>query len=341
MNALYLDPFSIAPVVPTEAARDVVALMNRFGSERRPFIFIIDFLMQQPVAIPLDEVNPDSILFDFDGTTNAGFSKYESGRPFVFEKEPVSYSDYQKAFDFVTKHLQFGNSYLLNLTQPTQVRTNLSLEEIFYRSRAQYKLFWRDRFVVFSPELFVLIENGRIESHPMKGTIDASQHDAESRLLSDRKELAEHHTIVDLIRNDMNRVAVNVKLERFRFITKVKTHQKELLQVSSSITGELKGDYLSYLGNILFCMLPAGSVSGAPKKKTIEIILEAENYERGYYTGVCGIFDGQRLNSGVMIRFIEHKKNQLWFKSGGGITVNSNCSNEYQELIDKVYVPFI
>jgi len=84
--------------------------------------------------------------------------------------------------------------------------------------------------------------------------------------------------------------------------------------------------------------LPAGSVSGAPKHKTLEIIKKAENYERGYFTGVCGYFDGKNLDSCVMIRFIE-QKNGLVFKSGGGITANSIAQNEYQELINKVYVP--
>lgn len=341
MKPLYNDPFSISPLVPSEAALKAVSLMNLFGSQRRPFLFAVDFLMKHPFAIPLEEVNPDLMLFDFGGVTNAGYCTYDPSRPFLFDKKAVDYSVYKAAFDTVISHLQYGNTYLLNLTLPTQLSTDLSLDEIFYRSRAPYKLCLRDYFVVFSPEMFVRIENGRIESHPMKGTIDASLPDAQTRVLTDAKEIAEHYTIVDLIRNDLNRVALNVRLGRFRFITRVTTNQKELLQVSSSITGELSGDYLSNLGNILFSLLPAGSVSGAPKKKTIEIILETENYERGWYTGVCGIFDGKTLNSGVMIRYIEKNNNQFWFKSGGGITINSQVDKEYSELIDKVYVPFV
>jgi para-aminobenzoate synthetase component 1 len=87
--------------------------------------------------------------------------------------------------------------------------------------------------------------------------------------------------------------------------------------------------------------LPAGSISGAPKKKTIEIIRQAEITERGYYTGIFGIFDGSALDSGVMIRFIEQKNDQMIFRSGGGITVNSQPEQEYREMIDKVYVPFV
>jgi len=82
-------------------------------------------------------------------------------------------------------------------------------------------------------------------------------------------------------------------------------------------------------------------VTGAPKKKTVEIINEIENYNRGYYTGVFGFYDGNDLDCGVMIRFIEKENDQLYFKSGGGLTFQSDAKTEYQELIDKIYVPII
>ena len=173
----------------------------------------------------------------------------------------------------------------------------------------------------------------------MKGTIDATLPDAERLLLNNEKELAEHFTIVDLIRNDLSMVAKNVKVDRFRYIDHIKTHRHELLQMSSEISGELPENYHERIGDILFEVLPAGSVSGAPKKKTVEIIRAAEQYERGYYTGIFGIFDGENIDSGVMIRFIEQTTDGLIYKSGGGITAKSNFEEEYQELIDKIYVP--
>jgi para-aminobenzoate synthetase component 1 len=144
-----------------------------------------------------------------------------------------------------------------------------------------------------------------------------------------------------LIRNDLSLVAKNVKVDKFRYVEKIRTNNKSLLQVSSRISGELPGNYEENIGSILFDLLPAGSISGAPKKKTLEIINEAENYKRGYYTGVFGVFDGKNLDSAVMIRFIERVGEELYFKSGGGITYMSKPEQEYQELIDKVYVPII
>jgi para-aminobenzoate synthetase component 1 len=85
--------------------------------------------------------------------------------------------------------------------------------------------------------------------------------------------------------------------------------------------------------------LPAGSVTGAPKAKTVEIIKAAEQEPRGFYTGILGIFDGKQLDSGVMIRFIEKVDGRFFYRSGGGITTQSDCKAEYEEAINKIYVP--
>ncbi|MEJ0057132.1 MAG: chorismate-binding protein [Bacteroidota bacterium] len=80
-------------------------------------------------------------------------------------------------------------------------------------------------------------------------------------------------------------------------------------------------------------------MSGAPKASTLEIIRDAEGEKRGYYTGVCGYFDGTTLDSTVMIRFIEKVDGSLYYRSGGGITAKSLLVKEYQEAIEKIYVP--
>ena len=109
--------------------------------------------------------------------------------------------------------------------------------------------------------------------------------------------------------------------------------------MSSEISGKVKPEFQNKIGNLLKTLLPAGSILGAPKPKTLEIILEAETYERGFYTGVAGYFDGENLDSCVMIRFVEKKGENLTFKSGGGITHLSKLADEYQEMKNKIYVP--
>lgn len=210
---------------------------------------------------------------------------------------------------------------------------------MFAAAAAPYKLLLPGRFTLFSPETFVTIRNGVIAAHPMKGTIDAAVPGAAELILRDAKETAEHYTIVDLLRNDLGMVAANVTVERFRYIDTIRTSHKTLLQVSSRVTARLPHGWHTRLGSTIAALLPAGSVTGAPKKKTVEIILDAEGYQRGFYTGVFGVFNGTELDSAVMIRFIEQQQGGLVFKSGGGITMFSSPEKEYEELKDKVYVP--
>ena len=312
--------------------------MNQWGKETVPFLFLIDFEMKKPVAIPLSDINPEEILFDIRGKKN--FTQPEQiTKPLNFKAFPVSKTRYCNAFQQVQKHIYRGDSFLLNLTFPNRIETNYSLKDIFYNSRAKYKIWFKDLFVSFSPEIFVQTRGRLIRSFPMKGTLDASLPKAEEKLLSDKKELAEHFTIVDLIRNDLSMVAKKVKVNRFRYLDNIKTHKNEILQMSSEIEGKLPENFREKLGDIIFKMLPAGSISGAPKKKTLEIIRQAEACERGYYTGIAGIFDGKNVDSTVLIRFIEQTDNGLVYKSGGGITAKSHCEAEYEELIEKIYVP--
>ncbi len=312
--------------------------INSFAKEKKPFLFVIDFDGTKGFVEHLDTCEEQDVLFHVKHLKNYSVPA-KSSAPFTFSKTPISYEKYKTGFDIVQKGIADGNTYLINLTYPTPVETSLSLKEIFLRSKAKYKLFFKNKFVVFSPETFVSIHKDKIYSYPMKGTIDASIPDAYEKLKNSFKEIAEHHTIVDLIRNDLNRVSKKVSLEKFRMIERIVTHDAELLTVSSRIAGELQEGYKDRIGSLLYDMLPAGSVTGAPKKKTVEIIKEAEKYDRGFYTGVFGIFDGQNLQSAVMIRFIEQQDGQLVFKSGGGITSFSDVQAEYQELIDKVYLP--
>ena len=279
------------------------------------------------------------ILYDFGNLKNgAGIT---GKQPLFFDFSPVPFSTYKKAFEKIIIHLQRGDTYLLNLTFPTPLRTNLTLEDLFSAGRAPYRLYVPGHFAIFSPELFIRIEGKKILSCPMKGTIDASVPDAAQRLLADEKEFFEHNTIVDLIRNDLSMVSNNVEVSRFRYIDRIRTHRGDLLQMSSEISGDLPENYPDRLGDIIFTLLPAGSVTGAPKEKTVDIIRSVESYERGFYTGIFGYFDGVSLISAVSIRYVEQTAGVLVFKSGGGITAMSDAESEYQEMIRKIYVPVI
>jgi para-aminobenzoate synthetase component 1 len=317
---------------------EAIGEMNKRGAARLPFIFIIDYAMNDCKVLSPEEALSKNILFNFNGAKNYPTEVIEC-KVKILEKSPVDFSQYEQAFRYIQQQIVLGNSYLVNLTFPTPIVATGSLAEVFHSSRAKYRLLFNDRFVVFSPETFVKIDGETISTYPMKGTIDASLAGARKIISENQKEMAEHATVVDLLRNDLSRVAQNVRVEKYRYVDEIESSEKCLLQVSSEIKGDLPPNYRSTLGDIIFEMLPAGSVTGAPKKKTLEIIAEAENYDRGFYTGIAGYFDGENLDSCVLIRFIANIDGQLVYKSGGGITSQSQPQEEYQELIDKIYVP--
>lgn len=312
--------------------------MDELSQNKVPFFFFVDFLAENIEIYTETEIDKKGLLIDFKQVKRFD-ERYELNKILELNSFPESKQDYEKGFELVQKNLRLGNSYLVNYTRKTRIETNYSLEEIFYISKAKYKVYYPEKFVFFSPETFIEIKDNQIFTHPMKGTIDAEIDQAVEVLKNNAKEKAEHYTVVDLLRNDLSRVADEVKLDEFQRIDFIRTQQKNLYAMSSEISGILKPEFSGKMGSIMQKLLPAGSILGAPKPKTLEIILQAENYERGFYTGVCGWFDGCNLDSCVMIRFIEKEEENFFFKSGGGITHQSKLDEEYQEMKNKIYVP--
>lgn len=316
---------------------NAIRQMNEWGGEGRPFFFVFDFDLLKPVVLPLDETAEAGIFFSTPGYNNHLDNSIETVANLAHDG--YDFERYSAQFENVVAHIRAGDSFLVNLTCQTPVQLNLPFNQLFQQVQAKYKLLFKDQFLVFSPETFVQIQDGVISSCPMKGTLGASIPNARQILEDSPKEKAEHSTIVDLIRNDLSIVATDVQVKRFRYIEEISAGKGRLLQASSEITGQLPTDYPSKIGDILLALLPAGSVTGAPKKRTVEIIRETETYERGYYTGIFGIFDGRNLDSSVLIRFLEKTPEGIVYKSGGGITAQSDLMQEYEEMIQKIYVP--
>lgn len=326
--------------------QNIIDRLNLLADEKDSFLFVINYMGTEAYIWKLSEVAPEECLYDFEGITNAKRQALSASvqLPTWSVHEP-NIEDYTKSFETVKSNSLRGNSYLANLTCKVAVDCDLPFEDIFLRAKGKYKILLKNKnsnrqFVCFSPETFVRIKNGMIYSYPMKGTIDASIPDAKQVLMDDEKEIAEHATIVDLIRNDLSRVAEHVRVDKYRYIDLLHTNKGDILQTSSEISGKLPSDYQKHIGDILDAMLPAGSITGAPKDKTMEIIHVAEGYDRGFYTGVMGIYNNGELNSAVMIRFLEQDGQGTYFKAGGGITSKSDCRKEYEEVLQKAYLPF-
>ena len=311
-------------------------LLNKYGSENEPFLFLLSYDLQNFYIKKLENLD-ETIKYELNSFGNIFHKEY------FFNKFPTSFKEYKNKFEKIIEEIKSGNSYLLNLTVKTKIETNLSLDEIYDYSNSLLKLRVKIDdfdFVCFSPEKFVEIIENKIYTYPMKGTIDTKIENAKEILLNSSKEKAEHTMVVDLLRNDLGKVASNIKVENFRFFEKIELKNRGLYQTSSKISGIIKENWKECLGDIVLELLPAGSITGTPKKSTVDILKNIENYDRGFYTGVFGIFDGKSLQSFVLIRFIEKIQDELFYKSGGGITLDSDLKLEYEELINKVYLPF-
>lgn len=188
-----------------------------------------------------------------------------------------------------------------------------------------------------SPEILVRLENSQIEVRPIAGTRKRGENDTEDQLLeesllSDEKELAEHVMLVDLGRNDVGRVAKigTVKVPEFKIIERY----SHVMHIVSSVTGELKDGLDGF--DVFKATFPAGTVSGAPKIRAMEIIEELEKEKREFYAGGVGYFGyNGNIDFCITIRTMLKKGKKVFIQAGAGIVADSVPENEYLETINK------
>ena len=188
-----------------------------------------------------------------------------------------------------------------------------------------------------SPELLVRCEDGVVETRPIAGTRPRGKNEEEDQrladeLLADEKEKAEHLMLVDLGRNDLGRVCTygSVRVDEFMSVEKY----SHVMHIVSNVTGKLKKGY-DALDALISCF-PAGTVSGAPKIRAMEIIDELENTRRGPYAGTVGYFSfSGNLDSCIIIRTMVIKNNFIYIQAGCGIVSDSKPEREYEETVNK------
>lgn len=316
---------------------EAILEMNRFGKEKIPFLFIIDFEQKDSILKPFPVEDPDFFFTIGDRKKEPPTGKENENT--LLKVVDSDREKYERAFRYVQDFLNKKEVSLLNLTQPTEVEFEGSFLELYRSAKAPYKLFYKNQFLVYSPEPFIKIEKREVKAFPMKGTISADLRNAKEKLRKDEKEIEEHEWLIALLKEDLKKVATDVKVVRKRYFDLIKTKKGMLWETSSELKGCLAEDFPEKIGTLLFSLLPAGSILGYPKDRSLQILKEAEQYDRGYYTGVFGYFDGNKMESAVMIRFLENRVGKYIYKSGGGITAKSELEKEYRELIQKIYVP--
>ena len=320
-------------------AQKQLEYMDSLSLQGKKFFFAIDFLAENIEILTEKELLQSEIHINFPEFKTQVNTSLKNSEADKLKINPTSKEKYQQGFEEIQKSIQAGNLSLINYTCKTGIESKLTLGEIYNIASAKYKILFKDQWICFSPETFIKIINNKIYTFPMKGTIDASIPNAKEILLSDNKEDAEQHAVVNLLKDYLQKISNNVHLTNFKQIDFIKTNHKNLYTTSSEISGTIKPEYEGKIGSLMQQLLPAGSILGAPREEALRLILQTEGYARGFYSGIAGWFDGKNLDSCVLIRFIEKENGKLYFKSGGGITKMSQMEKEYQEVSNKIYVP--
>lgn len=258
----------------------------------------------------------------------------------------ISYDEYKKNLEEIKNQIAYGNTYQVNYTYDWLVESQRDSFEIYQQILANqttpYNAYIKNRYeeiLSFSPELFFEIQDGIITTKPMKGTIKRGQTQEEDAqnikfLQNDTKTQAENVMIVDLLRNDLSQIskAGTVKVEE---LFKVETH-KTVHQMTSQISAELRPDISFY--EIFEAIFPCGSVTGAPKINTMEIIDSFELGKRDIYCGAIGIISPEKTVFSVPIRILQKKNNEKHYRCrvGGGIVWDSDIFEEWEETHTKI-----
>ncbi len=251
-------------------------------------------------------------------------------------------ADYREAFQAVQEQLHAGNSYEVNLTYRVGVESDLDPVTAYLRLRelnpAPYAGFLQHRgtwLLSSSPERYATVDRHRqIETKPIKGTTPRGATDAADQALLDElathpKFRAENLMIVDLLRNDLGMVCEAGSVE-VPVLMEVESYES-VHQLVSTVRGQLRDDVTTV--GALRSLFPAGSMTGAPKLRTMEIIEQVESTPRGVYAGAFGWISGDgRADLGVVIRTLTTAGDGQWtLGTGGGITVRSDVDEEYAE----------
>lgn len=255
-----------------------------------------------------------------------------------------SKSDFCRAVTTAKKYIEAGDIYQVVLSQKFQKEINVDPFSIYRALRVinpspyLYFLKMEDMSIIgSSPELLVRVEDGLVEVRPIAGTRPRGKDERRDRqfmedLRNEKKEIAEHIMLVDLGRNDIGRVSQYGSVE----VTELMEIEKysHVMHLVSNVRGKLKPE-LNALDALKACF-PAGTVSGAPKIRAMEIISELEPTCRGIYAGALGYLDfSGNLDTCIAIRTIITKGNQAFFQAGAGIVADSVPEREYQETVEK------
>lgn len=258
----------------------------------------------------------------------------------------IDYKTYKKAIEKIKNEIACGNTYELNYTYDYKIESESDGFELYKsilpRQKTPYNAYIKNKYeeiLSFSPELFFELDGNKIKTKPMKGTVQRGKDEQEDEaniefLKNDIKNRAENVMIVDLLRNDLGRIAKTGTVEVEKLFD-IETH-KTVHQMTSEISAELEDRTTLY--DIFNAIFPCGSITGAPKINTMEIIDKLEVEKRNVYCGAIGLISPQKTVFSVPIRILQRKNNQKFFlcRVGGAIVWDSTARDEWEETLTKI-----
>lgn len=315
---------------------------------KRPDIYLLGYIRYEAKDVFLGkEIKSKLPLLYFEVFNKYDEFKVQNTVETVIKTTPtINYKNYSKAIEKIKREIAEGNTYEVNYTYDYKVETGLEGLELYNhilpRQTTPYNTYLKNKYeeiLSFSPELFFTLENNKIRTKPMKGTIKRGINEKEDSeniefLKNDIKNRAENVMIVDLLRNDLGKIATTgtVKVDK---LFEIETHST-LHQMTSEISAELESNITLY--EIFQAIFPCGSITGAPKISTMNIIESIEKRKRGVYCGAIGLITPEKTVFSVPIRTLQKKNNERFYTCGvgGAVVWDSTAQEEWEETLTKI-----
>lgn len=342
----YKEPSTKTDIDDGEGFKDIDLMLFKdviaFDNVKQKIILITNIELNKDISVEYEKAIKR--LNSIKELLYTGKKSFEGGK-LLSEVTPLfSKDEFSKMIDKAKYHIKEGDIFQIVLSNRLQANFEGSLFDTYRVLRtvnpSPYMFYFSGTDVEVagaSPETLVKLEDGILHTFPLAGTrqrgkTEKEDKEFEEELLADEKELAEHNMLVDLGRNDLGKISKfgSVVVEKFHSIERY----SHVMHIGSTVRGEIRPEYDAL--NALEAVLPAGTLSGAPKIRACQLIEELENNKRGIYGGAIGYIDFTgNMDTCIAIRLAYKKNGKVFIRSGAGIVADSDPDMEYMESINK------
>ena len=342
----YKEPSTKMNIDDSEGFKDIDLMLFKdviaFDNVKQKIILITNIELDKDLNVEYEKALKR--LNSIKELLHTGKKSFEGGK-LLGEVTPLfSKDEFSKMIGKAKHHIKEGDIFQIVLSNRLQANFEGSLFDTYRVLRtvnpSPYMFYFSGTDVEVagaSPETLVKLEDGILHTFPLAGTrprgkSEKEDKELEAELLADEKELAEHNMLVDLGRNDLGKISKfgSVVVEKFHSIERY----SHVMHIGSTVRGEIRPEYDAL--NALEAVLPAGTLSGAPKIRACQLIEELENNKRGIYGGAIGYIDFTgNMDTCIAIRLAYKKNGKVFIRSGAGIVADSDPDKEYMESINK------